>query len=171
MLDPILRFPVHCGVVSPHSAVLLLIRVKTTQRKIGAYVRVQTSPLTMPAAQGLSASAFGGPLLQREEYVTKRQRAVQNCSPIRKKNYRSISGRCIQSCMKARKNAVLLPSRKRSGVSPRPKHRHDWYKSLAGGFRCVCEMWRCESTEGRKQCDSAAEQARKYCLAHSAPTQ
>jgi len=32
------------------------------------------------------------------------------------------------------------------------------YKSLAGGFRCACEVWRRESAEGSNQCDSAAEQ-------------
>jgi hypothetical protein len=24
----------------------------------------------------------------------------------------------------------------------RPKHLHHWYKSVAGGFRCACEVWR-----------------------------
>jgi hypothetical protein len=48
------------------------------------------------------------------------------------------------------------------------KHLHLWYKSLAGGFRCACEAWRCESAEGSKQCDHASEHARKYCLAHLA---
>ena len=43
---------------------------------------------------------------------------------------------------------------------------HHWYKSLAGGFGCVCEVWRCESAAGSKRCDSAAEHGRKYCLAH-----
>jgi hypothetical protein len=70
--------------------------------------------------------------------------------------------------MKTRKNVVLFPSRKRGTVSSRPKHRHDWYKSLAGGFRCACEVWRCEFGEGGKNCDIAAEQGRKYCLAHLA---
>jgi hypothetical protein len=63
---------------------------------------------------------------------------------------------------------VLFPGRKRDTVSLRPKHRHDWYQSLAGGFRCACEVWRCESTEGSNECDSAAEQGRRYCLAHLA---
>lgn len=76
--------------------------------------------------------------------------------------------RCIQSCMKTRKNMVLFPNRKRGTVSSRPKHRHDWYKSLAGGFRYACEVWRCEFGEGGKNCDIAAEQGRKYCLAHLA---
>jgi hypothetical protein len=76
--------------------------------------------------------------------------------------------RCIQSCTKTRKNVVLFPSRKRGTVSSRPKHRHDWYKSLAGGFRCACEVWRCEFGEEGKNCDVAAEQGRKYCLAHLA---
>jgi hypothetical protein len=75
----------------------------------------------------------------------------------------------ILSCMKTRTNvASLVSGRKRRTVSSRPKHRHDWYKSLTGGFRCACEVWRCEFAEGSKQCDSAAEQGRRYCLAHSA---
>jgi len=48
------------------------------------------------------------------------------------------------------------------------KHLHNWYKSLAGGFRCACEVWRCEFAEGGKDCASAAEQGRRYCLAHLA---
>ena len=63
---------------------------------------------------------------------------------------------------------VPFPARKRGSVSAPKKHQHDWYESLAGGFRCVCEVWRCESDEGSKQCDTAAEQGRKYCLAHLA---
>jgi hypothetical protein len=31
-----------------------------------------------------------------------------------------------------------------------------------------CEVWRCESAEGSNECDSAAEQGRKYCLTHLA---
>ena len=58
------------------------------------------------------------------------------------------------------------PERKRDTASSSPKHRHDWYKSVAGGFRCACEAWRCEFAEGGKDCDSAAEQGRRYCLAH-----
>jgi hypothetical protein len=67
-----------------------------------------------------------------------------------------------------KENVVLFPGRKRGTVSSRPKHRHDWYKSLAGGFRCACEVWRCEFGEGGNNCDIAAELGRKYCLAHLA---
>src|ERR1035438_497881 len=76
--------------------------------------------------------------------------------------------RCILSCMKTRANVVSFPGQKRGSVTLRPKHRHEWYKSLAGGFRCACEVWRCEFAEESKQCDSAAEQGRKYCVAHLA---
>lgn len=89
----------------------------------------------------------------------KDDRAVHNCSSTRKKNYPRKSRVMRQSCWKAKKNSVLFP--RRSGVSSPPKHRHDGYNSLAGGC-CVCEVWRCESTEGSKQCDSTAEHGRKY---------
>jgi hypothetical protein len=61
------------------------------------------------------------------------------------------------------------PESKRAEVSSPPKHRHDRYKSLAGGLRCVCEVWRSEFMAERNQYDSAAEQGRRYCLAHSTP--
>ena len=57
---------------------------------------------------------------------------------------------------------------KSMAVKSHRKHLHHWYRSLAGGFRCVCEVWRCEFAEGSKNCDSAAEQGRRYCLAHLA---
>jgi hypothetical protein len=57
---------------------------------------------------------------------------------------------------------------KAMAVMSHRKHLHHWYKSLAGGFRCACEVWRCEFAAGSKQCDSAAEHGRKYCLAHLA---
>ena len=53
-------------------------------------------------------------------------------------------------------------------VSPRRKHIHHWYKSLAGGFRCDCEAWRCEFSEGIQRCETASQQGRKYCLTHQA---
>jgi len=53
-------------------------------------------------------------------------------------------------------------------VSPRRKHIHHWYKSLAGGFRCDCEAWRCEFDGGIQQCEIASERGRKYCLTHRA---
>lgn len=68
--------------------------------------------------------------------------------------------------MKTRKNVGVFLGRKRGTVSSRPKRCHDWHTSLAGGFRCACEVWLCESAEGSDQCDSAAEQGRKYCLTH-----
>jgi hypothetical protein len=43
-------------------------------------------------------------------------------------------------------------------VSSRRKHIHHWNKSLAGGFRCACEAWRCEFAEGTQQCEIASEQ-------------
>ena len=65
-----------------------------------------------------------------------------------------------------RKQIVAFPDRQRASATLRPKHLHHWYKSLAGGFRCACDLWRCEFTEGGKDCDLAAEQGRRYCLAH-----
>jgi hypothetical protein len=53
-------------------------------------------------------------------------------------------------------------------VSSRRKHIHHWNKSLAGGFRCDCEAWRCEFFVGVQQCEIASEQGRKYCLTHLA---
>jgi hypothetical protein len=53
-------------------------------------------------------------------------------------------------------------------VSSRRKHIHRWYKSLAGGFRCACEAWRCQFAEGIPQCEVASEQGRKYCITHLA---
>jgi hypothetical protein len=53
-------------------------------------------------------------------------------------------------------------------VSSRRKHIHHWNKSLAGGFRCTCEAWRCEFAEGIQQCEIASEQGRKYCVTHLA---
>jgi hypothetical protein len=49
-------------------------------------------------------------------------------------------------------------------VSARRKHIHHWYKSLAGGFRCACEAWRCEFAEKVQQCEIASQQGHKYCL-------
>jgi len=51
-------------------------------------------------------------------------------------------------------------------VSSHRKHIHHWNKSLAGGFRCACEAWRCEFAEGLQQCEDASEQGRKYCPTH-----
>jgi hypothetical protein len=72
------------------------------------------------------------------------------------------------TCMKTTKKVELFPVRKRGSVTLRPKHLHHWYKSLAGGFRCACEVWRCEFAEGGNNCDSGAAQGRRYCLAHLA---
>ncbi len=57
-------------------------------------------------------------------------------------------------------------------VSSHRKHIHHWNRSLAGGFRCACEAWRCEFAEGIQQCEIASVQGRKYCLTHlgSRPT-
>ena len=84
--------------------------------------------------------------------------------------------------LKTRTNPAPFPNKARGRVKPtalssHPKHRHDWYKSLAGVFAApVClahlaanpadgyltsEVWRCEFAEGSTQCDSAAEQGRK----------
>jgi hypothetical protein len=57
---------------------------------------------------------------------------------------------------------------KSMAVTSHREHLHHWYKSLAGGFRCACEAWRCEFAAASKRCDSAAEHGRKYCLAHLA---
>jgi hypothetical protein len=61
---------------------------------------------------------------------------------------------------------LLFPERKRGATSSSQKHSHGWYKSLAGGFRCACEAWRCEFTAGSKLCDRASEHGRRFCLAH-----
>jgi hypothetical protein len=53
-------------------------------------------------------------------------------------------------------------------VSSHRKHIHHWNKSLAGGFRCDCEAWRCEFAEGPQQCEIASEQGRRYCITHLA---
>lgn len=53
-------------------------------------------------------------------------------------------------------------------VSSRRMHIHHWYRSLAGGFRCACEAWRCEFAEGIQRCEIASEQGRKYCVTHLA---
>jgi len=76
--------------------------------------------------------------------------------------------RRIQCCMSTRKNVLLLPERKRVSVSSSPKHSHDWYKSLAGGFRCACEAWRCAFAGGNQECNRAAEHGSRYCPAHLA---
>jgi hypothetical protein len=41
-------------------------------------------------------------------------------------------------------------------------------QELGGPVSLRCEAWRCEFAEGSKNCDSAAEQGRRYCLAHLA---
>ena len=101
--------------------------------------------------------------------------AVHICSPPEKRTQpRPIRSdcltpylwRCIQSCMKTRKSVVPLPNRKRGTASAPAKHRHDWYKSLAGGLRCKCEVWRCEFGADSNQCDSAAGHGSKYCPEH-----
>ena len=70
--------------------------------------------------------------------------------------------------MTTSKNVLPSPERKRDTSSLSPNHRHDWYKSVEGGFRCECEAWRCEFGVEGTQCDSAAEQGRRYCPAHLA---
>jgi hypothetical protein len=45
---------------------------------------------------------------------------------------------------------------------------HRWCKSMAGGFQCVCEAWRCQFAAASNRCVGAAEHGRKYCLAHLA---
>ena len=84
--------------------------------------------------------------------------------------------------LKTTTNLAPFPNQARERVKPtalwsHPKHRHDWYKSLAGVFAAlVClahlaanpadgyltsEVWRSEFAEGSTQCDSASEQGRK----------
>lgn len=80
--------------------------------------------------------------------------------------FRHLILRCIQCCMNTRKNVLLFPEGKGGAASSSPKHSHDWYKSLAGGFRCACESWRCEFAAGSKLCDRASEHGRRFCLSH-----
>jgi len=61
-----------------------------------------------------------------------------------------------------------LKGTSQQAVTSHRKHLHNWYKSLAGGFRCSCEAWRCEFAAGSEQCDSASEPRRKYCQTHLA---
>ena len=82
-----------------------------------------------------------------------------------------IGGECILSFMRRTTGVGTCRTRgkmRSSTLSSRRKHLHHWFKSLAGGFRCGCEAWRCEFAEQSKQCDSAAEQGRRYCIAHMA---
>jgi hypothetical protein len=77
--------------------------------------------------------------------------------------------RCPQLHTRERKHRSRMRTKVRfMSVSSRRKHIHHWYKSLAGGFRCACEAWRCEFAEGIRQCEIASEQGRKYCLPHLA---
>ena len=79
--------------------------------------------------------------------------------------------RCILSFMRRTTGVGTCRTRgkmRSSTLSSRRKHLHHWFKSLAGGFRCGCEAWRCEFAEESKRCDSAAEQGRRYCIAHMA---
>ena len=116
-----------------------------------------------------SEMELGAPTRQVTRRLTPEQQV--RCSKLlihQKKGFRHHVWRCILSCMKTRKKVVLFRSRKQDSATLRPKHLHHWYKSLAGGFRCACEVWRCEFTKGGKDCDIAAEQGRRYCLAHLA---
>jgi hypothetical protein len=77
--------------------------------------------------------------------------------------------RCSQLHIAERKHRSRIRDRVRfMPVSSRRKHIHHWNKSLAGGFRCACEAWRCEFAEGIQQCEIASVQGRKYCLTHLA---
>ena len=75
--------------------------------------------------------------------------------------------RCSQLHTRERKHRGRIRDKVRfMPVFSRRKHVHHWNKSLAGGFRCDCEAWRCEFAEGIQQCEIASEQGRKYCLTH-----
>ena len=81
----------------------------------------------------------------------------------------NLEWRCSQLHIPERKHRSRMRDKVRfmSGSSRR-KHIHHWNKSLAGGFRCACEAWRCEFAEGIQQCEIASVQGRKYCLTHLA---
>src|ERR1700678_304111 len=72
--------------------------------------------------------------------------------------------RCSQLHTRERKHGSRMRDKVRfMPVSSHRKHIHHWNKSLAGGFRCACEAWRCEFAEGLQQGEVAYEQGRKHC--------
>ena len=142
--------------------------------------------------QGVECVVRGRPMARQATPCSRRlmPRQQQRCSQLltRKKLFTGwflISPDAIHPILlKTRTNPAPFPNKARGRVKPtalssHPKHRHEWYKSLAGVFAApVClapahlaanpadgyltsEVWRCEFAEGSTQCDSAAEQGRK----------